>query len=150
MRTLTVLAALALGCATPASAQIAPDFTTGKGIASACGSTDAPVRNFCTGMIFGAVGIARTYGTMRVDQEPVLRDPGRVICPPVNFDVAEVRDAFVTWINSTQGAEQLTYPGVLFFGLSQLFPCGVQAPTLAPPTVAPPAPLPPILTPQAR
>lgn len=147
MRILTVLAALAFGCATPAIAQ---DFTTGKGLAAACGGTDFNNRNFCTGMIYGAVGIARTYGTMRVDQEPVLRDPGRVICPPVNFDVADARDAFVKWINSTQGAEQLTYPGVLFFGLSQLFPCNVQAPTLAPPAVAPPALLPPILTPQPR
>ncbi len=85
---------------------------------------------------------------MRVDQEPVLRDPGLVICPPVTFDVADVRDAFVKWINSTRGAEQLTYPGALFFGLSQIFPCGVQAPTLAPLTVAPPAALPPILTPR--
>ncbi len=151
MRLLTVLAVLALGCSPPALAQgTSPDFTTGKGIASACGSGDAAIRNFCSGMIFGAVGIARVYGTMRVDQDPVLREPGRVICPPVNFEVADVRDAFVKWVNTTPGAEQLTYPGVLFFGLSQVFPCNVQAPTLAPPTLAPPALLPPILTPQPR
>jgi hypothetical protein len=107
----SVLAALALLCATPAMAQDGP--LTGAQVLERCTSTEIPTMNWCMGFILGVGGVVSDSAI----------DPKYRICLPPDATSDAGRQAVVAQLTENQALHDVSGTHAVWYALTKAFAC---------------------------